>query len=400
MKYVKIIFIIVAVLSVGMLHAQSPIFVTPIEGTYGEDFIIVNYVDWDADSILDYNCGTKTYDGHQGTDFVISGFPQMDDGVNVMAVDSGVVVFIHDGEPDRNTDGNPELGLGNYIAIKHPDKYYSYYGHLKKYSILVTPGVSVLPGQNIGQIGSSGNSTDPHLHFELWYDSLYLVDPFAGSCGNNYSFWIDAIPYDTSFNVWESGLTDYVPPIDSLRKRPAPRITFSNQDSVITFWNLQYGLKQGDSTRIEWITPNGIKWFEYSYTYQKDWWFYYYYSYILTPPDTELGEWTYNYYFNDNLVLTGHFTLCLPVNTPELENMPAPVYRRINQQRLAVELPEGLLAESVEIYSVSGKLLVKQTNLTHQDRFVLDIPPAQASGACYILVIRHKQSVWTYKIIP
>ena len=397
MKHAKTIIILTFVLQAWILSAQSPIFVKPIEGEYGDDFIIVNYVDWSADSILDYQCGSKTYDGHQGTDFVISGFPQMDEGVNVQSVDSGVVVFIHDGEPDRNTDGNPELGLGNYIAIKHPDKHFSYYGHLKKYSINVAVGDDVVPGQNVAEVGSSGNSTDPHLHFELWYDSAYLVDPFAGPCGNTYNFWIDSLPYDTTFHVWESGLTDYVPPIDSLRERPKARAKFSGQDSIITFWDLQYGLKRGDSTRIEWITPDGFKWFEYSFTYQKDWWFYYYYSYIFTPPDTELGEWTYHYYYNDSLVLTGNFMFTLPVSVTELTATPEPDYHRIDKRTIAIDLPDGMDAETIEVYTVSGLKLLHITATAGQ-HFILNIPETGSGVSFYLIVIRHSKGICTHKI--
>ena len=398
MKQRKLLLTPILAIQFLMLAAQSPVFLQPIEGEYGDDFIIVNYVDWSIDSAMDHQCGTKTYDGHQGTDFVISGFPQMDAGVNIQAVDSGVVVFIHDGEPDRNTDGDPELGFGNYVAIKHPDKHFSYYAHLKKNSIIVAVGEAVVPGQNIAQVGSSGNSTDPHLHFELWYDSLFLVDPFAGPCGNSYSYWIDSLPYDTTFNIWEYGLTDYVTPIDSLRERPKPRIQFNTQDSIITFWTLQYGLKAGDSTRIEWLTPQETVWFDYSLTYQKDWWFYYYYSYIFTPPESLYGEWTYNYYYNDSLVVTDRFMFVEPANTSELEVASKPVYRRIGNRKLAIELPKGIPTEYAEVYTVSGKRLLHQP-LNNEKRLVLDIPDAQSGTGFYLIVIRHSKGVWTYKLV-
>jgi hypothetical protein len=384
------------------LSAQSPVFVKPIEGTYGQDFIIVNYVDWKTgDSIIDHKCGTKTYDGHQGTDFVISGFPQMDEGVDILAVDSGVVIFVHDGEFDRNTDGNPDLGLGNYVAIKHPDKHFSYYGHQRKNSIVVSVGDMVVPGQVIGQVGSSGNSTDPHLHFELWYDSLFLVDPFAGFCGNNYSFWIDSLPYDTSFNVWDSGLCDYVPPIDSLRERPVPRTSFNNQDSVITFWNLQYGIKAGDSTRIEWLMPNGNLWFEYSLTYEKDWWFYYYYSYIFTPPDNLLGEWAYNYYYNDSLVLSGNFLLELPLAETEIGQRPGLLVRYSANGIITLEIPEKISEGNVELYDLSGKCLLKRTfNKNNKKKHILlDVNTENIQHGLYLIVLKSSNGIQAHKII-
>ncbi len=379
------------------LSAQSPIFVKPLEGTYGEDFVIVNYVDWSADSAMDHQCGTKTYDGHQGTDFVISGFPQMDAGVNVQAVDSGVVVFIHDGEPDRNTDGNPLLGFGNYVAVKHPDRHFSYYAHLKKFSIIVNVGDTVSAGQNIAQIGSSGNSTDPHVHFELWYDSAYLIDPFAGPCGNSYSYWIDTIPYDTSFHVWEYGLTDYITPIDSLRERPKPRVHFSSQDSVITFWNLQYGLRTGDNTRIQWLTPAGDEWFSYTVNYQQDWWYYYFFSYIFTPPDSLWGEWTYNYYYNDSLVVSDNFTFGITSGTDE-KGEEVPLFYRQGNRTLVFEISGDTKVQSAEVFTVSGQKLLRR-QFSGEKRVELEIPEVQSGPGFYIVRLRHSGGVWTFKVV-
>ena len=56
---------------------------------------------------------------------------------------------------------------GNYIIIKHPNNEYSFYGHLKNASIKVKKGDKIEKGQTIAAIGNSGNSTEPHLHFQL-----------------------------------------------------------------------------------------------------------------------------------------------------------------------------------------------------------------------------------------
>ncbi len=107
----------------------------PIDGTKGKDWLIVNYVDWETAGFKDHHCGSKSYDGHQGTDFVIRSFKHMDSGVNVLAAASGRITFIQDGGFDRETEGDSSKKFGNYITIKHPNNYYSYYAHLKKNSI-------------------------------------------------------------------------------------------------------------------------------------------------------------------------------------------------------------------------------------------------------------------------
>lgn len=59
-------------------------------------------------------------------------------------------------------------GYGNYVIIDHGDGFVSLYGHCS--SLSVTTGQSVSKGQQIANVGSTGNSTGPHLHFEVRYN--------------------------------------------------------------------------------------------------------------------------------------------------------------------------------------------------------------------------------------
>ena len=59
------------------------------------------------------------------------------------------------------------LALGNYIVIRHLGDEYSCYAHLKQGSARVKRGDAVKKGQVIGNVGQSGNSTEPHLHFQV-----------------------------------------------------------------------------------------------------------------------------------------------------------------------------------------------------------------------------------------
>ncbi len=56
---------------------------------------------------------------------------------------------------------------GNYVVLEHPAREFSVYAHLKPGSVLVHVGDSVDAGQRIAALGSSGNSTEPHLHFQV-----------------------------------------------------------------------------------------------------------------------------------------------------------------------------------------------------------------------------------------
>jgi murein DD-endopeptidase MepM/ murein hydrolase activator NlpD len=77
------------------------------------------------------------------------------------------------------------------VVIRHtdvPGVFATRYDHLKKNSILVTPGEYVSQGQKIAEVGSAGSSTGPHLHFEVWGTGFYqLTDPWAGDCGPRFT---------------------------------------------------------------------------------------------------------------------------------------------------------------------------------------------------------------------
>jgi murein DD-endopeptidase MepM/ murein hydrolase activator NlpD len=56
---------------------------------------------------------------------------------------------------------------GNYVKIDHGKDEYSFYAHLQPSSVRVHVGDQVKAGDVIGKLGSSGNSTEPHLHFHV-----------------------------------------------------------------------------------------------------------------------------------------------------------------------------------------------------------------------------------------
>ena len=87
--------------------------------------------------------------GHAGIDY---GCPI---GTPILASEAGTVSFI----------GNLNTGYGKYVMIKHDDGNTTLYAHLSVIS--VTLWQTVKKGQVIGYSGSTGNSTGPHLHFEV-----------------------------------------------------------------------------------------------------------------------------------------------------------------------------------------------------------------------------------------
>lgn len=90
---------------------------------------------------------------HEGVDFAAAV------GTPIMAAAGGVVVY---------SDYHPEYG--NMIDVDHGNDFVSRYAHASKR--LVKPGQVVLRGQKIAEVGSTGRSTGPHLHFEVRHRGL------------------------------------------------------------------------------------------------------------------------------------------------------------------------------------------------------------------------------------
>ena len=67
---------------------------------------------------------------------------------------------------------------GKYIRIKHDGNYYTAYGHMNGYRADLKPRSKVKRGEVIGYVGSTGRSTGPHLHFEVWKGNK-TVPPFG-----------------------------------------------------------------------------------------------------------------------------------------------------------------------------------------------------------------------------
>lgn len=73
--------------------------------------------------------------------------------------------------------GWDEWGLGNAIEIRHPNGSVTVYGHNRR--LLVSKGQQVKQGQIIAEMGSTGNSTAPHLHFEYYPNGRLAVNPMS-----------------------------------------------------------------------------------------------------------------------------------------------------------------------------------------------------------------------------
>lgn len=156
-----------------------------------------NYVDQGFSVLIrDYQCGERSYDGHLGTDINIWPFfwHMMERNyVQAVAAAPGVVSVVVTGNNNEYNCSFPcPIGTqNNRISITHADGSITRYLHLRTNSAMVAVGDEVVEGQPIANIGSSGCSSNPHLHFEVIDPDGYLIDPFMGACNdlNDQTWW-------------------------------------------------------------------------------------------------------------------------------------------------------------------------------------------------------------------
>ncbi len=294
----------------AMRSADEPRFIWPLKQNARLDYFhaqaISGFVDHDESFPFgwrDYNCGDRTYDlstgyNHKGTDIYLWPFPwQMVDNdlVEVVAAAPGVIIAKHDGFPDRNCDfSNPNW---NAVYIRHEDGSVAWYGHMKRNSLTTKiTGDRVDEGEFLGIVGSSGSSTGPHLHFEVYDAAGSLIDPFEGDCNTltDHSWWVDQRPYyDSRLNaLLTHGAVPYFAPCpepDSIHLQTS--FPAGQQAIFAAYYSDQLA---GQVTQYRIVQPDGAVFAAWSHSspaphYPSSYWFW---TYVL-PADALCGIWKF-----------------------------------------------------------------------------------------------------------
>lgn len=135
--------------------------------------------------LLEENKEARTYDGGQfawpapkyvriSDDYgnrthPILGTQQFHNGVDMAAPSGSPILAAYDGEV---VAADYSASMGNYIMINHGDGIITIYMHAS--SLSVSKGQTVVRGEEIGKVGSTGRSTGPHLHFSVRKDGNYV----------------------------------------------------------------------------------------------------------------------------------------------------------------------------------------------------------------------------------
>ncbi|MBU1100024.1 MAG: peptidoglycan DD-metalloendopeptidase family protein [Bacteroidetes bacterium] len=297
---------------------QVPSFTFPLEAS--EDLTdfgyhgISGFVDHDStypNHLQDYNYGLRTYDtdygyNHKGTDYFLwpfSWFKMNNDQVRVIAVADGVIIGKEDGHYDKYCSMNSETW--NAVYVRNNDGANVWYGHLKQNSLTAKEiGDTLTQGEYIGVVGSSGSSTGPHLHLEVYDENENLIDPYFGP-GNpsiSESWWIDQPPY-------------YNPQINKVATHSSfPEFPECPEEEILnlknifapgdTVWFVTYYTDQGQNEQsIYTITePDNFIWTDWSHSIDVDYYAASYWGwYFILPINAVPGDWTFTVKFQNKI---------------------------------------------------------------------------------------------------
>ncbi|MBX3244110.1 MAG: VCBS repeat domain-containing M23 family metallopeptidase [Acidobacteria bacterium] len=257
--------------------------------------------------LLDYNCGNRTYDtaagyNHAGVDMFTwpFGWNKMDNQeVHIVAAAPGTIVARGDGRFDRSCAMNSNLW--NAVYVRHADNSIAWYGHMKNGSVTSKQvGDTVEQGEYLGVVGSSGNSTGPHLHFELYNSENQLQDPYQGSCNsmNAVSWWAQQEPYRVSqINHMMTGSA----PVE-FPTCPQPEVSHEKkvfrrgeQFFLTLFYRDQL---QGQTTNFSLINSNGVVYDSWTHTSPSTYNASYWYWAPVIPANAPYGEYTFRAIYN------------------------------------------------------------------------------------------------------
>lgn len=256
----------------GPSFAEPPTLSSPVDCKLGQTCIIQNYVAHAAKGgPSDYRCGTRTYPGHDGTDFRVSALGK----VNVIAAAAGLVKRVRDGVPD----GQYARGLkqdvkgrecGNGVIVALDDDWETQYCHLAQASVQVREGDRIEVGTVIGRVGLSGKTEFPHVHLTVRHRGR-PVDPFSygnttGTCGGGTSLWADSLRSDLTYRQREMLAFGFAADLAHVRDPEAgfPPLPKDPKSLIAYVWAL--GLLQDDSQELRLLGPSGAQLGSYKVT--------------------------------------------------------------------------------------------------------------------------------------
>lgn len=317
-----------------------PNFIWPLEDGIDTNLVLVNYVDDQSGSaIKDYMGNDWSYNGHNGTDISLHNFRAMDRFFSVKAAAPGIVDEIAFTNYDRDTACITDP---NYVLIRHEDGSYAYYYHLMKNSIIVKVGEYVPAGRTIGYVGSSGCSSDAHLHFEpgrFINGTWSKRDPWHGTFNTLPSCWQNQYSYIRerefkihNMGVFTEGLVGNFNNLSTamMKQGILQPNTVSGYESKIGIFILFQGKYTGKQVKYEIRKPDGTL-FASTYFYVNEynryswsWW-----TANFNPGIDDAGQWFARIVYDNVEQMRDYFNVqLLTSNRPRLYPVAGKCFRR------------------------------------------------------------------------
>jgi hypothetical protein len=199
----------------------------------------------------------------------------METGVEVLAAAEGVVRATRDGMVDRSVaetgvDAVKDVECGNGVLLAHADGWSTQYCHMKKGSIRVSEGDAARVGATLGEVGLSGMTEFPHVHFTVRSGDTE-VDPFAieaSGAGSACDFAGDAgtglwtpdataaLAYRPAF-VLNAGFADAPVEMAQIESGALEDASVTPESPALVFYGRAIGLEEGDVQRLAITAPDG-----------------------------------------------------------------------------------------------------------------------------------------------
>ncbi|HEY3948960.1 M23 family metallopeptidase [Phenylobacterium sp.] len=241
----------------------------PIACEIGRTCEVQTYVDRDpGPGVLDYHCGHRTNQDHNGIDIRILNMAAQRAGVAVLAAAPGRVARLRDGEADISirAPGAPSIVgklCGNGVVIDHGGGWETQYCHLARGSLKVKIGDKVNAGQPIARVGLSGDTEFPHVHFTIRHNGQ-IVDPFApgpvaaGACPAQAGLWTPQAAKALTYKrgaVLNVGFGTAVAPMEAVEEASvAPPA--GDPPAIVAYARL-INLEAGDVIELKLTGPDG-----------------------------------------------------------------------------------------------------------------------------------------------
>lgn len=272
----------------------------------------------------------------------------------------------------------------NAVYVQHDDGSVALYGHMKKKSpTSKNIGDTVERGEYLGIVGSSGNSTGPHLHFEV-YSSInpdVLIDPYAGDCNdlNSDSWWLEQKPYlNPNINaVMTSSESPVFPTCPDTQDITNEKNVFAADETV---WFTVYLRDQipGSSLNLKVLRPDGTAFSDWDEVlagiYSSSW-----YRWYGTFPNIP-GEWTWRATYQGQVV-DHKFTMgTLSVEDENFQT--ASIYP--NPFNDLINIQSNSPIQKVSVVDILGKTVMTKANISES---IKEINLESLSKGLYFLTL-------------